>query len=158
MLTAHARPTDLTPDQLLAYWGKVKETIHAFDEIVVRYVIQWSAILLGMIGASVVVLPRSNLVAGVISCGAIVVSIPIAIKCYFYYELLEEALSLGMDVEKLIFKSDKLASELGLTCRLCAISTRKFAGITFYGWTMFLIFGCFAAISSALSLVYFFIY
>lgn len=157
VLTAHARSSGLNPDQLLMYWRKVKETIHVFDEIIIRYVVQWSAVLLGMIGASAVVLPESNVVAGLISCGAIVVACPIAIQCYFYYELLEEALRLGMDVEKLVFKDDKLASELGLTCRLCAISTRKFGGITFFGWAIFLIFGSFAGISFILSLVYFFI-
>lgn len=157
VLTTRAISSGLNPDQLLTYWKKVKETIHVFDEIIVRYVVQWSAVLLGMIGASVVVLPASSLIAGTISCGAIIVSIPIAINCYFYYELIEETLRLGMDIEKLIFKDDKLASELGLTCRLCAISTRTFGGIPFFGWTMFLIFGSFATISSILSWVYFFI-
>ena len=156
-LNAHARPTGLNPDQLLTYWRKVKETIHVFDDIIVRYVVQWSAVLLGMIGASVVVLPTSNLVAGAISLGALVVSFPIAINLYFYYELLEEALRIGIDVEKLIFKDEELASELGLTCRLFAVSAREYGGITFFGWTMFLIVGSFAAISLILSLVYFFI-
>jgi len=156
VLPTHARSSSLNPDQLLTYWRKVKETIHVFDDIIVRYVVQWSAVLLGMIGASVVVLPSSNLVAGAISLGALAISFPIAINLHFYYELLEEALCLGMDIEKLMFKDDKLASELGLTCRLCDISTRKFGGITFFGWTMFLIVGSFAAISLILSFVYFF--
>lgn len=138
---------------LIAYWKKVKETIHLFDGIIVRYVVQWSAVILGMIGASALVFPTSNSIAGLISLTAIIISVPIGVKCYFYYELLEEALSLGLKIEKLIFKGEEC--ELGLTHRLCAISTRKYLGITFFGWSIFLPFMILCVSSLTLALFYF---
>lgn len=139
--------------ELLRYWRKVKETIHVFDGIIVRYVVQWSAVLLGMIGASAVVYPDSSVISGLISLTTIVVSFPIAIKCYFYYELLEEALSLGLDIEKLIFKGEE--ETFGLTHRLCAVSTRKYLGMTFFGWVIFLPFVILFDLSLTLALFYF---
>lgn len=138
---------------LLSYWKKVKETIHLFDKIIVQYVIQWSAVLLGMIGASVIIFPQSSLLAGMISLTAILVSLPIAMKCFFYYELLEEALCLGLEIEKLIFKGEE--NKFGLTHRLCNISTRKYLEITFFGWTIFLPFVILAALSLTLAFFYF---
>ena len=139
----------------LEYWKKVKDTIHLFDRIIVQYVVQWSAILLGMIGASVLVFSTSHLTAGVISLAAILVAFPIAIKCYFYYELLEEALSVGIDIEKLIFKTEPERQRFGLTHRLCSISTRQYLGITFFGWTIFLPFAILGLLSLTLSVFYF---
>lgn len=139
--------------QLLAYWRKVKETIHLFDKIIVQYVIQWSAVLLGIIGASVLAFSQSRTIAGVISLTAILVSLPIALKCFFYYELLEEALSLGKEIEKQIFRGRE--SEFGLTHRLCSISTRRYLEMTFFGWTIFIPFAILAVSSLTLALFYF---
>jgi hypothetical protein len=137
---------------LITYWKKVKETIHLFDKIIVQYVVQWSAVLLAMIGASVLAFSASNLAAGVISITAILVSFPIAVKCFFYYELLEEALRLGLEIEKLIFKGEE--NKFGLTHRLCKISTRTYLEITFFGWTIFLPFVILAISSLTLSVFY----
>lgn len=139
---------------LLTYWKKVKETIHLFDNIIVRYVVQWSNILLIMIGASVLAYPTSNLIAGTFSLAAAIVSVPIAIKCKFYYELLEEALHLGIDVEKLIFEGDE-SQKLGLTYRLSKISTRPIAGTTFFAWSIFLPFVVIFILSLTLAAFYF---
>ena len=140
--------------ELLTYWKKVKETIHLFDNIIVRYVVQWSNILLIMIGASALAYPTSNLIAGTFSLAAAIVSVPIAIKCKFYYELLEEALSLGIDVEKLIFKGDE-SQKLGLTYRLTSISTRTIAGSTFFAWSIYLPFVVIFILSLTLAAFYF---
>ena len=152
--------SNMNLQDLLTYWKKVKDTIHLFDKIIVQYVVQWSAVLLGIIGASVLVASQpnlvpsqSNVIAGLISLTAILVSIPIAIKCFFYYELLEEALCLGKEIEKMIFKGDE--SKYGLTHRLCSISTRTYLGITFFGWTIFLPFLILAALSLTLASFYF---
>jgi len=126
--------------ELIEYWKKVKETIHLFDEIIVKYIIQWSAILLAIVGASAVVFSNSSpkvdfsLLAGIVALTAFLISIPILIKCWFYYELLEEALRVGEDVEDAMFKNT--ADKIGLTHRLTHISTRRRLGITFFGWTI----------------------
>ena len=130
---------------LIEYWKKVKETIHLFDGIIVKYVIQWSAILLAIVGGSAVVFSNSSpeldlsLIAGIVALSAIFICIPIAIKCFFYYELLEEALDVAQDIEKLMFDNfvDKnLANRVGLTHRLARISTERRLGITFFAWTI----------------------
>ena len=147
---------------LIEYWKKVKETIHLFDEIIVKYVIQWSAILLAIIGASTLVFSSSttevdySLLAAMVSLSAILISIPIAVKCYFYYELLEEALRVAEDVENVIFgRVRSHEPDIRLTHRLTAISTRKKLGITFFGWTIFIPFAFLFAISLTLMVYYF---
>ena len=154
---------------LIEYWKKTKETIHLFDEIIVKYVIQWSAVLLAMVGASTLIFAQTKLIeeasttvvseygliAGIIAITAILVSIPIAIKCWFYYELLEEALRLAEDIEVMIFEDEELAKSLGLTHRLVLISTKKLWGTTFFGWTIFLPFIFLMVASSTLTLFYF---
>lgn len=145
--------SNMTLPELVTYWKKVKETIHVFDKIIVQYVVQWSAVLLGIIAASVVVFPTSNLIAGIISLTAIGVSLPIGLKCFFYCKMLEEALSVGLELEKLIFKGDE--GRFGLSHRLCKISTKKYFGITFFKWTIFLPFVILAILSSILALFYF---
>ena len=149
---------------LVEYWKKVKETIHLFDEIIVKYVIQWSAVLLALVGASAVVFSSStpevdfSLLAGIVALAAILISIPIAIKCYFYYELLEEALKVAKDLERVMFDNDvykDLAKKVGLTLRLTEISTRSKFGITFFGWTIFIPFVFLFMICLALMLYYF---
>lgn len=145
--------SDMKMPELLTYWKKVKETIHVFDKIVVQYVVQWSAVMLGMIGAGALIYPTSSLIAGTISLTAIVVSIPIGVKCYFYYQLLEESLLVAIEMEKLIFKDE--ANRFGITHRLRVTSTRKYLDMTFFGWTIFLPFVILAASSSTLSLFYF---
>ena len=145
--------SDMKKSELIAIWKKVKETIHVFDKIVVQYVVQWSAVMLGMIGASAIVYPSSGTIAGTISLTAIVVSIPIGLKCFFYYQLLEESLLVALEMEKLIFKDE--VEILGLTHRLEAISRRPYMEMTFFGWTIFLPFLILTASSSTLSLFYF---
>lgn len=154
---------------LIEYWKKTKETIHLFDEIIVKYVIQWSAVLLAMVGASTLIFAQTKvieeagttvvfeygLIAGIIAITAIFVSIPIAIKCWFYYELLEEALRVAEDIEVVLFEDKKLAKSLGLTHRLMLISTKKLWGTTFFGWTIFLPFIFLMVASSTLTLFYF---
>lgn len=150
----------LGPRELVEYWKKVKETIHLFDNIIVRYVVQWSNILLVMIGASVLIITQaqsfamSGLIAGTISLAACIVAFPIAMKCYFYYELLEEALLVGLEIEKLIFKDERRVAELGLTHRLTQISTRRIWGVTFFGWSIFLPFVFLAFLSLTLALFF----
>lgn len=146
---------------LIEYWKKVKETIHLFDEIIVKYVIQWSAILLAIVGGSAVVFSNSSpevdfsLLAGIVALTAFLISIPILVKCWFYYELLEEALHLAEDVEIVMFKNKELADKIGLTHRLCKISTRRWVGTTFFGWTIFMPFIFLLVISVTLMLYYF---
>jgi len=124
--------------------------------------------LLAIIGASGVVYSNCigaggevyydfRLIAGIISLAAILVSFPIGVKCYFYYELLETALLVGLEVEKLIFKDAGNGSEdtFGLTHRLYKISTKKFLSITFFGWTIFLPFIILAEVSLGLAVFYF---
>lgn len=143
----------MSTEELLTYWRKVKETIHLFDDIIVRHTAQWSNILLVMIGASAVAYSFSNFVAGTLASAAAIAAILGLWKCYFYYELLEEALRVGIDVEKLIFKGEE--NEFGLTHRLTNISTRTFFGLIFFGWSVFLPFVVLAALSSTLALIYF---
>lgn len=149
---------------LVEYWKKVKETIHLFDGIIVKYVIQWSAILLALVGASAVVFSSStaevdfSLLAGIIAFATFLISIPIAIKCWFYYELLEEALKVAEDIEKIMFHNDvhkNLAEELGLTLRLTKISTKRKLGIPIFGWTILIPFVLLFVICLALMLIYF---
>ena len=149
---------------LVEYWKKVKETIHLFDEIIVKYVIQWSAVLLALVGASAVVFSKStlevefSLLAGIVALATILISIPIAIKCYFYYELLEEALKVARDIENVMFDNDvykDLAKKVGLTLRLTEISTKSKLGITFFGWTIFIPFAFLFLICLTLMLYYF---
>lgn len=148
---------------LVEYWKKVKETIHLFDGIIVKYVIQWCAILLALVGASAVVFSSStaevdfSLLAGIIAFATFLISIPIAIKCWFYYELLEEALRVAEDVEKIMFHSDvhkNLAKELGLTLRLTKISTERKLGIRIFGWTIIIPFALLFVICIVLVLIY----
>ena len=140
----------------MEYWKKTKETIHVFDRIIVQYEIQWSAIMLAMIGASALAFSTSSLVAGIISLTAIAVSFPIAIKCYFYYQLLEEALGVGLEIENILFQSDKAACDkYGLTHRLCELSKKPYLEITYFGWTIFIPFVVLSASSLTLSLFYF---
>ena len=143
----------MNTEELLTYWRKVKETIHLFDEIIVRHTAQWSNILLVMIGASAVAYSFSDLVAALLASGATIASILGLWKCYFYFELLEEALRVGVDIEKLIFKGEE--REFGLTHRLKSISTRQFLGLIFFGWSIFLPFIVLAVLSSALAAIYF---
>ncbi|MDH5483390.1 MAG: hypothetical protein OEY22_11040 [Candidatus Bathyarchaeota archaeon] len=148
----------LGQSELIEYWKKVKETIHLFDGIIVRYVVQWSNVLLVMVGASVVVFSQAqtySMIAGGIALAACIIAFPIAIKCYFYYELLEEALKVGLEIEKLIFQDNNRANQLGLTHRLTNISTRKTYGMTFFGWSIFLPFAFLAFLSLTLALVFF---
>lgn len=149
---------------LVEYWKKVKETIHLFDEIIVKYVIQWSAILLALIGASAFVFSSStpevdfSLLAGIVAFATILISIPIAIKCLFYYELLEEGLKVAKYIEEIMFHNDvykDLAKKIGLTIRLTEISTRKKLGITFFGWTIFIPFVLLFVICLVLMVYYF---
>lgn len=114
--------------------------------------------MLGMIGASALIYPSSGLIAGTVSLTAIVVSIPIGTKCYFYYQLLEEGLEVATEMEKLIFVSGNSLADFknfGLTYRLGSVSRRKYGEITFYGWTIFLPFVILAASSTTLSFLYF---
>ena len=149
---------------LVEYWKKVKETIHLFDGIIVKYVIQWSAILLALVGASAVVFSSStqevdfSLLAGIVAFATILISIPIAIKCWFYYELLEEALKVAEGIEKIMFHNDvygNLAEELGLTLRLTKISTKRKLRITIFGWTILIPFVFLFGMCLGLMLYYF---
>jgi len=140
-------------EELLTYWRKVKETIHMFDDIIVRYTVQWTNILLVMIGASAIAYSFSNLIAGTLASAAFIAAILGLWKVYFYYELLEEALNVGIDVEKLIFKGEE--HNFGLTHRLTSISKRPIFGLIFFGWSIFLPFIVLAALSSILALFYF---
>ena len=149
---------------LVEYWKKVKETIHLFDEIIVKYVIQWAAILLAIVGGSALVFGNStpeidfSLLAGIVALSATLISIPIAIKCWFYYQLLEEALRVAEDIEEVMFNNDEdtnLAKKLGLTLRLTKISTKQVLGIKFFGWTILAPFAFLFAISLLLMLYYF---
>ena len=149
---------------LVEYWKKVKETIHLFDDIIVKYAIQWSAFLLAIVGASTIVYQgttqelNSGFLAGIISLTAMLISIPIAFKCWFYYELLEEALRVAKDIERIMFlnENDNLANRVGLTLRLTSISTKPRLKIgTYFGWTIFLPFAFLFIISLGLMLFYF---
>lgn len=149
---------EMTMSEKIEYWKKVKETIHVFDRIVVQYIVQWSAVMLGMIGASAVVYPSSSLIAGTLTLTAIFVSIPIGVKCFFYYQLLERALLVAEEMETLMFKkgdNDEDLKKFGLTYRLGNLPRRRYEEITFFGWTIFLPFVILAASSITLSLVYF---
>jgi len=144
---------------LIEYWKKVKETIHLFDEIIVKYVIQWSAVLLAIVGASTLVFSNStpevdfSFLAGMITLTAILISIPIAVKCYFYYELLEEALNVAKDVESIIFGTH--TCDIRLTHRLTRISTKERLGIKYFAWTILIPFALLFVISFGLMLYYF---
>ncbi len=155
---ARARLPKFDMGARIEYWKKVKDTIHVFDKIVVQYVVQWSAVMLGMIGASALIYPSSGLIAGTVSLAAIVVSIPIGTKCYFYYQLLEEGLNVAIEMEKLIFvDGDDLADfkNFGLTYRLGLKSRSRHGEMTFYGLTIFLPFIILATSSMTLSFLYF---
>lgn len=144
--------------RLIEYWKKVKETIHLFDDIIVKYEIQWSAILLAIAGASAAVYSSTNtivdssLLAGIVALTAFLISIPILIKCWFYYELLEEALRVAKNVENAIFNAN--ADKIGLTHKLTQISTKRLLGITFFGWTILVPF-IFLSLMSLTLMVYY---
>jgi len=148
-------PSNWEREELLTYWKKVKETIHLFDNIIVLHTAQWSSLVMAMIGASAITFASSNLVAGILALAALTAALLGLWKVRFYYELLEEALKVGEDVEKLIFKSEEVRNKFGLTHRLTKTSTKPFFGIIFFGWSIFLPFIVLAALSSILALFYF---
>ena len=106
-----------------------------------------------MIGASALAYSVDKLIAGSLSSAAFIAALLGLWKVYFYYELLEEALNVGEDVEKLIFKSEEL--KFALTHRLKSVSTRKFLGLVFFGWSIFLPFVVLAVLSLILTAFYF---
>jgi hypothetical protein len=127
---------------MIEYWKKVKETIHVFDIMVARYIIQGFTLLGAPLSISAFVTNSSPFAALILAAVAVFAVFPIATQAWFYTKLLSESIDVAKLLETSMFQDS--SEEYGLTIRLTRISQTQMP----FRYIVILPFLCIGAIAA----------